>query len=50
MARLGADQEWVIASPDPKRMRSGIGDRWGVGEPGGIRTHDTGIKSPLLCH
>ena len=19
------------------------------GEPGGIRTHDTGIKSPLLC-
>src|SRR5438046_1782464 len=25
---------------------------WSVvdGEPGGIRTHDTGIKSPLLCH
>src|SRR4051812_18907455 len=21
-----------------------------AGEPGGIRTHDTGIKSPLLCH
>ena len=23
--------------------------RW-FGEPGGIRTHDQGIKSPLLCH
>ena len=37
----------LLNGQEPARIAL-TGDR-APGEPGGIRTHDTGIKSPLLC-